>query len=57
MSGWTLGKSEAELLTEEFAERMTNLYPNIDREELYETIIHAVNEMAAAVEEEEEWEE
>lgn len=57
MSEWTLGKSEAELLAEEFAERMTNLYPNIDREELYETIIQAVNEMAAAAEEEEEWEE
>jgi hypothetical protein len=57
MSEWTLGKSEAELLAEEFAERMTNLYPNIDREEFYETIIQAVNEMAAAAEEEEEWEE
>ncbi len=49
-------KREAEPVTEEFAERTTDLYPNVDREELYPTMSHTLNGMAAA-QEEEEWEE
>lgn len=47
------GKSETELVTETFVDRLHDLHPNADREELYNVVINTVNEMVEAAEEEE----
>ena len=51
------GKSDTEIVAEVFAERIAELHPNIDREELYQAVINTVNEMAATAAEEEEGDE
>ncbi len=46
--------SEEELATEAFVDRIVDIHPNLDREELYETINEYVRDAVKAVEDEEE---
>ena len=53
MSEETYGRSETEMATEAFVDRMMDLYPNLDREEFHEAISECVQNTLPAEEDEE----